>query len=234
MRRLNGHIDPPLKPPRAVFFDWDGTLVDSLAFLTKIHNAARQSLGISPELTKEEFHPYLGKPREIIFHELYGDKAEQGKDAFAHYYHANHLQDITLIDGAVDLLDFFTAQNINMGVVSNKRGDFLRLEIAHLQWDKYFSSRIVGSGDTKADKPSAVPLEYGISLLDNEIEKEAIWYIGDTKIDLHCANNAKVIGILYCGEVSNFSADHGVNTSCSQQFCIKKYAEIPPFLLQTL
>lgn len=223
----------PDSKPEAVLFDWDGTLVDSLAFLTGAHNKVRQSLGIGPDLTKEEFHYYLGMPRDVIFRELYGKQAEEGKAGFAEYYNHNHLKDIHLIDGAEKLLQTLARQNIPMGVVSNKRGDFLRAEVAHLGWDRYFKSKVVGAGDTKEDKPSPVPLLYALSLLPENIENGKIWYVGDTEIDLKCANAAKIIGILYKSELSTFSADQDAFMKEKMPFCVKKYEEFCCFLLQS-
>lgn len=230
MHRFNG----TLEKPSAVFFDWDGTLVDSLAFLTNVHNEVRTKLGIFPELSKKEFKPYLGKPRDIIFQELYGDKAEQGKDGFAECYLKNHLNDIHLIDGAQEFLDVLCKQNIDLGVVSNKRGDFLRQEIEHLGWNTYFHDRVIGSGDTAEDKPSATPLNFAISLLGKKIDDERIWYVGDTDIDLQCAKNANVIGILYNPELMSVSDANYEYEPSQKHFFIKKYEEICCFLLQSL
>lgn len=228
--RLNGQLNKP----KAVYFDWDGTLVDSLAFITKAHNHVRRSLGITPELTKEEFHYYLGMPRAVIFSELYKERADEGETAFVQYYNDNHLSDIQLIEGAQNLLETLDAQGITLGVVSNKRGNFLREEINHLGWDKYFGTRVIGSGDTAEDKPSAMPLEHGLSLMSEKLNKNDIWYVGDTDIDLQCANNAEVVGILYNPKEINISAIHGLKIDQNRHFSVKKYEEICGFLLQSL
>lgn len=229
--KLNGQLNKP----KAVFFDWDGTLVDSLAFLTGAHNHVRRSMGITPDLTKDEFHYYLGMPRQVIFDELYGDQSVQGEKAFVEYYNSNHLIDIQLIEGANELLETLNNAGITLGLVSNKRGNFLRDEVKHLGWGRYFNDRIIGSGDTPEDKPSSVPLEHCLGLMPvQNFDNDSIWYVGDTEIDLMCANNAGVLGILYSPKEINFSATLSQNLDINRVYTIKKYEEICRFLLQSL
>jgi phosphoglycolate phosphatase len=46
---------------------------------------------------------------------------------------------------------------IVMGVVSNKKAQFLRQEIEGFGWGGYFKA-VVGAGDAPRDKPAADPL----------------------------------------------------------------------------
>ncbi|HRQ62224.1 MAG TPA: hypothetical protein PLO23_12085 [Alphaproteobacteria bacterium] len=50
--------------PAAVFFDWDGTLVDSYGVLEAAHNHTRKALGFDP-LPEGAFASYFGKPRDL-------------------------------------------------------------------------------------------------------------------------------------------------------------------------
>lgn len=229
MRKFHGDI----KKPKAIFFDWDGTLIDSLVFLTNAHNQVRSELGISEALTKQKFKQYLGMPRDVIFEDLYPNKAEEGKEAFVLWYKENHLSDIPKIDGALELLNTIRSKNITMGVVSNKRGDFLRAEINHLGWNHYFENRIVGAGDVEEDKPSPKPLQYGIKKLPLKTAKKDIWYIGDTDIDVQCANNTQVKPILYYPELTCISEMKDRFSSNNNTLVVKKYEEICGFLLQS-
>ena len=62
--------------PRAVFFDWDGTLADSFACIEGAHNHALTALGLQAR-EKGWFSHYFGKPREFIYDDIYGDAREQ-------------------------------------------------------------------------------------------------------------------------------------------------------------
>ena len=79
-------------------------------------------------------------------------------------------------------------------MVSNKTGPVLRREAAHLGWTGYFA-RLVGAGDAAADKPDAAPVDLA---LDGSgiVCGDAVWYVGDTAIDMECAANAGCVGVL--------------------------------------
>jgi phosphoglycolate phosphatase len=83
---------------------------------------------------------------------------------------------------------------IYMGVVSNKKGDYVRKEAEHLGWSSFFGS-IVGAFDALRDKPATEPV--GMALTGSGIEAgNAVWFAGDADIDLQCAINADCVPIL--------------------------------------
>ena len=210
-----------LSKPAGIFFDWDGTLVDSFAFLTKAHNAVKSEFGLAP-FTHDEFLRYFGVPRDQLFMDIYGEHAEAAKGAFEKYYIANHLKEMIVMSGAVEMLDTIASLDIPMGVVSNKRSDFFRAEVEYLGWNKYFGDVVVGAGDAVADKPNPAPLVLGVSKYDN-MKTEDIWYVGDTVVDVECARAAKCPCILVCP----------VNGVDQDEAYVKNYAEICGFLLQS-
>jgi len=211
----------PLSKPLGIFFDWDGTLVDSFAFLTKAHNAVKSEFGL-PSFTHDEFLRYFGVPRDQLFLDIYGQHAEAAKDAFEKYYAANHLREMIVMNGALEMLDTIASLDIPMGVVSNKRSDFLHAEVEYLGWNRYFGDVVVGAGDAAADKPNPAPLVLGVSKYD-DMKIEGVWYVGDTMVDLECARAAGCPCILV-GPVNNIEPDDAY---------VKNYAEICGFLLQS-
>ncbi|GJL84803.1 MAG: haloacid dehalogenase [Micavibrio sp.] len=173
-----------LKPPKAVFFDWDGTLADSFVFLRGAHSHVRNAIGL-PDLTQEQFNGYFGMPRELLYREIYGDEGERAKELFEAYVMENHTQ-LEPMPGAGELLTAIAARNIPMGAVSNKKGDFIREEIKHFGWQEHFVS-IIGAGDAENDKPAADPLLLAIERGRVKFGLSDIWYVGDTETDLKCA-----------------------------------------------
>ncbi len=209
-----------LSKPRGIFFDWDGTLVDSFAFLTKAHNAVKAEFGLPP-FSQDEFLEYFGVPRDQLFLDIYGHHAEAAKQAFEKYYVANHLKEMIVMEGAAVMLVTIASLGIPMGVVSNKRSDFLQAEVEHLGWKKYFGDVVVGAGDAAADKPNPAPLVLGVSKYDN-MKIEDVWYIGDTVVDLECARAAGCPCLLVA-PVDGVGQDEAH---------VKNYAQICGFLLQ--
>lgn len=174
--------------PKAVFFDWDGTLVDSFAFLHKTHNHVRGILG-KPVFSIEEFGTYFGQPREKLYKELYGEEnIEIAKGHFESYVIANH-HEIQAIEGAEEVLQELSRLGVPMGVVTNKKGDLVRKEIINHGWQDYFIS-VVGAGEAEHDKPSSAPLFLALEQSGLGVAPEDIWFVGDTESDLACAFGA--------------------------------------------
>lgn len=163
--------------PKAIFFDWDGTLVDSFAFLEGAHKHVTGHFG----LPCPDFHYYFGKPRDFIYQDIYGDKAVEAEKLFSAYVTEHHAAQLKLIDGAEDLL---SVTDIPMGIVTNKRGDFVRREIEVFGWSDRFLT-VVGAGEAEEDKPSAAPL----AMAAEGFEPSDIWYVGDSEADMECARN---------------------------------------------
>ncbi|MGB0719324.1 MAG: HAD family hydrolase [Bdellovibrionales bacterium] len=174
--------------PKAVFWDWDGTLVDSFSFLHETHNHVRGQFGMVP-FSVDVFKSYFGKPREALYTEIYGaDRLEDAKAHFEAYVTANHHK-IRAVDGAAAVLQAFKALDILMGIVTNKKGAFVRQEITHQGWDDYFVT-VVGAGEADADKPSPAPLLLALAQSGLGLSPEEVWFVGDTDNDLACARDA--------------------------------------------
>ena len=173
--------------PDAVFWDWDGTIADSYQFLNNAHNHTLKTLGF-PIFKDGEYKNYFGKPREILYPAIYKDKSEEAKDIFQTYVLENsHL--VQTIPGTHDVLEIFYQKKIPMGVVSNKKGDFVSQELKHTDCEQYFSV-VVGAGEAQEDKPSGAPLNLALQKARINKEIHTVWYIGDTENDLACAQDA--------------------------------------------
>jgi phosphoglycolate phosphatase len=187
-----------LKKPEAVFFDWDGTLVDSFRFLHAAHNHVRGILEIEP-FTLEVFEGYFGQPREKLYKELYGEHMEEAKKHFEAYVFANHLAGLVPMDGAQDLLEQLHRMGIPCGVVTNKKGSFVVKEIENFGWGKFFKS-VVGAAEASADKPSPAPLFMAVERAEIFCDMANVWFVGDTDNDLACARDAGAVQVLVAAE----------------------------------
>lgn len=177
--------------PSAIFFDWDGTLVDSYKFLEGAHNHVRVALGLAP-FEGDEFKGYFGHPREKLYAELYGHDIERAKTLFGEYVVKNHVEHLKPMPGAVELLQAGKDAGCVMGVISNKKAEYLHREIAAFGWGDYFQV-VIGAGDAPNDKPAADPLIMAVRQTDFSMSE--VWYVGDTDVDLQCAQNADCASI---------------------------------------
>ena len=96
--------------------------------------------------------------------------------------------------GRADYLRGLAGSGLHLGVVSNKRGRFLRLEAERLGWTGHFG-RLVGAADAARDKPAVEPVD--LALAESGIPRGAdVWFVGDTDIDMNCAVNAGCLPVL--------------------------------------
>jgi phosphoglycolate phosphatase len=215
-----------LKKPSAIFLDWDGTLVDSFAFLLKAHNHVRNIIGLEA-FTAERFMEYFGQPREVLYRNLYGKEAATAKMHFEDFVVRHHLKFLKPLPGADTLMRIIASLKIPCGIVSNKKGDFIRAEIDNFGWTPLLDA-IVGAGEAPQDKPAADPLLLAMALAKSDKNPANVWYIGDSETDAECAKNAGCISILI---------DHGNNISgwidrYEPALIIKNCQELTDFLLQ--
>lgn len=173
---------------KAVFWDWDGTLVDSFSFLHKAHNHVRNIFGM-PEFSVEEFGNYFGKPRELLYRDIYGaNNVEEAKEHFEKFVFAHH-HEIQPMEGAQRLLEVFEGLGLPMGVVTNKKGVLVQKEIANHGWEHHFICT-VGAGEADEDKPSHLPLLLALERSGLDIKPSEVLFVGDTDNDVLCAYGA--------------------------------------------
>lgn len=179
--------------PKAILFDWDNTLVDSWRVIYDALNFTLESFGKEP-WSLNETKIRVSKSLRNSFPELFGDKWEKASEVFYGRFDEIHISHLKPAKGAQKMLDNIFEQEIFMGIVSNKRGDYLRKEVWHLGWDKYFSSS-VGATDTEHDKPSTEPVTLALSKFTYR-RAAYIWFVGDANIDMECAYRSNLTPVL--------------------------------------
>jgi len=178
--------------PRALLFDWDGTLIDSWGAIHRALVDTQEARGVAP-WTLAETRARLSSLREH-FPVLFGDAWRDALDDYRRRYYATHLEAIAALDGAEALLDACAALGAPLAVVSNKLGDGLRREAAHLGWSGRFAA-LVGSGDAPYDKPDPAPARVALAALGLDAGPD-VWLVGDSAVDLACARNAGLGAVL--------------------------------------
>lgn len=184
-------LPPP--HPRAVLFDWDNTLVDSFPVIHDALNTTLRAMG-HPEWTLGETLERVRRSLRDSFPEMFGDRWEAARDIFYRRYREIHLIKLTARPGAARLLDALADTGLWLSVVSNKAGEHLRREAAHLGWSPYFA-RLVGATDAVRDKPAHEPVVLALEGSGIACGRE-VWFVGDTQIDMECAHNSGCIPIL--------------------------------------
>lgn len=193
-------MTPLSKPPRAIFFDWDATLVNTIDTIEAAHNHVLSLLNL-PSRPKGWLKPIFGMTREESYATIYSEHAKTVYDtidtAFRAHIKENHLNGLNPMPYAESLLTYLGQQdNLTLGIVTNKRRILAEAELKYLGWDHMIQT-LVGAGDAAADKPSAAPLFLALEHSGYRGDIKDVWFIGDSRADQMCAKNAGCSFIAY-------------------------------------
>jgi phosphoglycolate phosphatase len=177
---------------RAVFFDLDGTLVDSLEDLTAAVNYML-SVFNTPALTAEDVRKLVGKGARNLVQRALGarsaEEIEHGLQLFSGY-NAAHIADASrLYPGISEILELLASDKVKMVVISNKNEKLCRSMLEALNVDGFFD--IIAGGDTFAEmKPSPLPLMNVMQRLGVSTAETVM--VGDSINDILAGNRAGV------------------------------------------
>lgn len=177
--------------PSTLLYDWDNTLVDGWAGITAALNAVFTAFD-RPLWTKEDTRNRVRVSLRESFPIMFGDEWKRARDIFYGALAHEHLNHVAPMAGVPDVL--IAGVGWPQGVVSNKAGEFLRREVAHLGWAGYFGP-VIGAGDATADKPDPAPLLMAMRQLGREPGPDT-WYMGDTALDMRAARAAGLTAVL--------------------------------------
>ncbi|MBS0219784.1 MAG: HAD family hydrolase [Proteobacteria bacterium] len=189
------------KPPRAILFDWDNTLVNTWPTIIECYHDTFTALGLPPWTAREVQERAHGSLRDL-FPTLFGERASEAERIFYRTFHRIHLERLEPLPGAEALLARASSSGCYLAVVSNKVGVNLRAELVHLGWGRWIS-KAVGAKDAKRDKPAPDPI---FLALDGTgiAPDEQVWMVGDTPADLECAHAAGCLPV-YFGSLEQVS-----------------------------
>jgi phosphoglycolate phosphatase len=180
-----------------IVFDWDGTLMDSTRAIVASIQAAATDLGIQPPSDERAQHIIGLGLIDALRHALPDLPTERYHDVAERYRHHYLLrdQDLSLFDGAADLIEELTLAGHSLAVATGKtrKGLDRAFEVTGLG-PCFHASRCA---DECHSKPHPQMLE---ELMDEfGVEPNATLMIGDTTHDLLMARNAGVaaLGVAY-------------------------------------
>jgi phosphoglycolate phosphatase len=188
-------LSAPLPPdlPRAVLFDWDNTLVDNWPTIHDALNATLAAMG-HPTWSLAETRARVRASLRDSFPVMFGERWEEARDIFYRRFEARHIETLVPLPGARELLNALHGRGVYLGVVSNKTGRYLRKEAAALDWERYLT-RLVGAQDAVHDKPDRAPIDLALAPA-GLAAGPAVWFVGDTAMDMRCAHAAGCTAIL--------------------------------------
>lgn len=181
---------------KAVIFDLDGTLVDSLHDIADSMNIVLKNNNF-PTHSYEKHQSFIGSGIRSLVHNALPltHRNEQQIDCcfneMVKVYRDNCTCKTKSYHGIIELLDTLISQGIKLSVLSNK-ADELTKKITQKLFPNCFNP-VVGLTVEAHKKPNPlVAIEISKNL---GIKTEEIIYVGDTGIDMQTANNANMLAV---------------------------------------
>lgn len=178
----------------AVFFDMDGTLIDSRADLAATVNHTRRDLGLA-ELSQEDVLTHVGQgARYLLAHAIpeRADDVEALWEIFRSHYAEHMLESVELYPSVRQTLEELARRGWLMGINTSKPAFATRAILEHFGLLRYFGNAIVAGGDCAEMKPSALPLRECAARLRGHRLSSHDWMVGDSWTDMQCATNAGI------------------------------------------
>jgi phosphoglycolate phosphatase len=177
---------------KAIVFDFDLTLVDSMDGFFDCHSYAAAALGL-PQPARDAVARLIGTPLPVAFVALYGEAQKSLADQYLRLYQRRAdevMVDSThLLDGAGATVHLLAGAGLRLAIVSQKRR--YRIEpVLEREGLRDAFDVVLGDEDLPALKPDPRGLLLATGRL--AVEPSDAVYVGDTVIDAEAARRAGV------------------------------------------
>ena len=182
---------------KAVLFDLDGTLLNTLKDLNEASNHTLRYFNL-PLVTINQTKQFIGNGVKMLLKRSAFNADidyELAYEVFKKYYR-NHIKDYTSVyDGIIDVLKYLKSKNIKIAVTSNKYQEGVEILVNDLL-NPYIDIAL-GSSETVKVKPH--PDMVNIVLDKLNVSSDQCLFIGDSDVDIVTGktNNIKTIGVTW-------------------------------------
>jgi len=174
---------------RAVIFDLDGTLADTLEDIADNMNRVLAQNGF-PTHEYDAYRFYVGNGLPNLINRCLPEHARKEEIINTCYnqmiakYSLNYINKTRLYDGIPELLDYLTKQGIKMAVLSNK-ADSITQKICSKLLENWKFEVIIGADDRFPRKPDPSAALFIAEKMG--VKPSDICYIGDSDVDMKTA-----------------------------------------------
>lgn len=217
---------------KAVIFDLDGTLADTLESIAYCTNRALEDCGFGTIGDKEEFRRFVGNGAKMLIARALrriGDpegEAASAADAdgmytcpihtkevlerYLQYFEKDCMYQVRPYAGIRELLVWLKESGIRIAVFSNKPHENTEYVIQSLFGEGYFD---VVQGQTAAMRVKPAPDGVFAILKKLAVAKEEILYVGDSCVDMDTGKAAgvKTVGVLWGFRDRKELSEHGAD-----------------------
>ena len=188
-------------PHRAIIFDLDGTLLDTLQDLCDATNRVLAARGFPPH-PRDAYRYFVGDGPHMLVARALPEGARDEEtvaevvSAFRADYGENWAVRTRPYDGVPEMLDALTARGVPMAVLSNKPHENTQKCVGTLLRKWRFVS-VIGQSDDIPPKPDPKGALYTAKVL--AVPPSELLYVGDTNTDMQTARNTGMfaVGVLW-------------------------------------
>jgi len=175
---------------RAILFDWDGTLVDSIQALFETDAAICRKVGVPFD---EAIFRRTFSPNWRLMYRALGIPEERTDEAVQVWASTFQPDQTRPFPGIGDALSRLAAAGCVLGIVTGGSRSEVEPQIERLGIHRLLAVRVYGH-DTQAGKPDPAPLRLALNLCGAVRPQDAI-YVGDALDDMRMAAAAGVRGV---------------------------------------
>lgn len=180
---------------KAIIFDLDGTLVDSVPLILKCYSEGLSKHGIIP--VKEKILALMGLPTLDVVLELVGGinsiRIEEVIRDIFDCFSRTWMNELRLYPGVEEVLSKLKEKGYKLGIVTSSEQEHAEIMLDFFNLKKYFEI-IQGRVDHLKPKPHPDTILYVLNQL--RVEPENALYVGDTFHDCVASAKANVKFIL--------------------------------------
>lgn len=215
---------------KAVIFDLDGTLIDSLKDIALSMNKVLQEFNL-PTHKIEEYNYFVGDGAKVLTQNATPKNCDENTiekvlERFKEVYDNAIYSNTKVYEGIYDLLDELQSLDLKLGILSNKPHEFT-IKYAQKLLSDYDFKEIHGQREPYEKKPDP---KLALEIISRfEINKDEVLYVGDTSTDIKTAKNANInsIGVTWGfrpkEELENEGATYIANTALDILDIIKNH-----------
>lgn len=174
------------EPLKAVLFDLDGTLIDSIDNIFACWQHTMRTL-LGREITREEVLPMVGRTLFDSFEEVAPGRSAEMFAIYRAHQSITHDAMITLIPGTREALERLKASGLTLGVVTSKGIPAATSGLSLFNLAPFFDV-LVTIESTVRHKPQPDPLLAACEQL--AIAPSQAIYVGDAVVDILCGKAA--------------------------------------------
>ncbi len=172
---------------KAILFDLDGTLIDTIGVILRSSREVCASMGLPYDET--QMRNWIGIPLTVQAQLLTRERDQEFMDTYRDVYRNYHADGDRLFDGTLEMLDRLHALGLKVALVTSKNAAGTTRVLGALGLGGKFEV-VISADDVTNPKPHPEPITKGLQALGVTAEESV--YVGDSFFDYESADAAGV------------------------------------------